>query len=102
MYMQSLEESDVDPAWYQDFLDFLAEQPKEYVRRIEVKRNEYQRKMQGIRVFQEAVEMLGNPMIYPSPSAMNCNGCWFLQPCIATNDGGDAQYFLNELYTKRK
>lgn len=102
LYMKAIEENGFKVEDYQDFLNFLAEQPKEYIRRIEIKRNEYQRKQQGIRVFQEAVEMLGNPNIYPSPSAMNCNGCWFYNPCVATNDGGDVQYFLDELYTKRK
>jgi CRISPR/Cas system-associated exonuclease Cas4 (RecB family) len=102
LYMQAIEEKGYSVDDYTDFLDFLKEQPKEFVRRIEVKRNEYQRKQQGIRIFQEAVEMLGNPIIYPSPSAMNCNGCWFYNPCVATNDGGDVDFFLNELYTKRK
>jgi hypothetical protein len=102
LFMQAVEELNQSPEMYVDFIDFLKSDPKDFVRRIEVKRNDYQRKQQGIRIFKEAVAMLDNPEIYPSPGMMNCNGCWFYNPCVATNDGGDVKYFLSELYRKRK
>jgi ATP-dependent helicase/DNAse subunit B len=87
---------------YQGFIDFLNADPKEFVRRTVIKRTQSEYEAQSRRIFMEAIDMLDTPMIYPNPSSMNCNGCQFFQPCLATQDGGDVEWFLDELYTKRK
>jgi len=91
-----------DPAIYSDYLDHLNNNGKEFVRRTFVRRTAREYETQTRRIFLEALEMIQQPLIYPNPSSMNCNGCMFLQPCLATQDGGDSQYFLKELYRKRK
>jgi hypothetical protein len=45
--------------------------------------------------------MLNDPSIYPNPSKMACNGCWFYAPCLAKQDGQDAQFILINNYKKR-
>jgi hypothetical protein len=87
---------------YQDFLDYLRANPKEFVRRIKVQYTQQQLMIVEKRIQQEAREMLQDPVIYPSPSPMNCNGCLFFRPCLALQEGSDYQLILDELYEKRR
>ena len=87
---------------YLDYLDFLKESPKQFVRRS---RNHYSQKElenQGIQIGLEAIDMLNDPSIYPSPNRMECQRCAFRTPCLAENDGSDVEWILNDSYQKRK
>jgi hypothetical protein len=88
--------------WYQDFLNYLRDNPKEFVRRTEVRRNIQEMDRQGVRILLEAIDMLSNPSIYPAPGPMNCNGCWYINPCIAQQEEGDPQFILENNYHKRE
>lgn len=101
IYLETIEEMGLNKDDYTEFLAFLEIFPKQWVRRTVIRHNSHQHKMQGIRLFQEAVEMLANPIIYPNPNRMNCNGCQFYAVCSATNDGGDVRSLLAEMYQKR-
>jgi hypothetical protein len=87
--------------WYQDYLNYLRDNPKEFVRRTEVRRNPKEMHRQGERILLEAIDMLSDPSIYPTPSAWNCQGCWFKSACIAQQEEGDAQFILENNFHKR-
>lgn len=44
----------------------------------------------------------GRLSIYPEPSTMKCRFCNFKQPCTEYMRGGDFQFLLDTLYTKRE
>jgi hypothetical protein len=101
VYLRTLREHDIDPHYYRDFLLFLKENPKEYIRRTKVAYTQQTLEIVGQRIQREASEMLEDPTIYPSPSSWNCNGCRFFAPCVALHEGRDAQIVLDENYEVR-
>lgn len=86
---------------YQDFLDYLKENPKMVARRFRVLRSEKELDIFQRRLVLEVVDMLSDPSIYPNPNKMNCNGCWFYDPCLAKQEGSDVDFLLKNLYVKR-
>jgi len=90
-------------AEYEDFITFLETEGQQYFRRIQVDRSEKELEIIGRNVIDEAIDMLDNPRIYPSPSGINCNGCRYREPCLMKQDGSDSQYYLDHslLYERR-
>jgi CRISPR/Cas system-associated exonuclease Cas4 (RecB family) len=80
---------------------YLKQNPKEYIRRTRVNYTEQTLEIVGQRITREAKEMLSDPAIYPTPSQWNCNGCRYFQPCVATQEGRDADIILQENYVVR-
>ena len=101
LYMQTLEKHGESVERYTDMLNFLRVQDNTFFRRIEVYRNSASLKYMGETIYKEAVEMLNNPSIYPSPGMFNCNYCRFREPCIAKQNGYDFEFILDELYIQR-
>lgn len=99
MYLATLRKAGIDPRLYRNFLLYLKQNPKEFVRR---KRIEYAPEFLVIvedRIRKEAIEMLRPDVaIYPTPSKFNCNGCRFFGPCLQTQEGRPP--FL-DLYERR-
>lgn len=79
---------------YDDFVDWLLENPREFVRRTPLTRNKQMLKIQYDYILAEAAEMLNDPSIYPTPNKMVCNYCPFRAPCLAANEGGDPDIML--------
>jgi CRISPR/Cas system-associated exonuclease Cas4 (RecB family) len=102
VYLATLRAAGIDPRGYRDFLRYLKHNPKEWFRRLRVSYTPRQLEMVEGRIKLEAFEMLNDPAIYPTPNKFNCNGCSFYRPCLVTQEGGDPQLILDELYTKRK
>ena len=102
LYMEALVQGNFSIEAYQGMLNYLKASPKQFVRRTQVRRSPYELEMQGRRIFLEAVDMLNDPSIYPSPSPMNCNSCMYRQPCTAVQDGSDVEFLLKNLFRKRE
>jgi hypothetical protein len=98
LYLEAIAEEGLRVEDYADFLQFLRENPKVTVRRERVWRTPEQLRIFERRLCLEAIDMLNDPSIYPNPSKMACNGCWFYAPCLAKQDGQDAQFILINNY----
>lgn len=101
LYLKTLQDGGYKVSAYQDFLDYLKANPKEFVRRTRITFAPRTLEIVERRIRAEATEMLNDPVIYPSPSPWNCNGCRFFQPCLALYEGSDYLAILNENYVKR-
>jgi hypothetical protein len=86
---------------YQEYLDYLQDQGNPFFRRIEVHRNEHSLEYVGRMIYEEAMDMLHDPRIYPNPSYFNCNGCRFREPCISEQNGYDTEFLLSEMFVER-
>lgn len=87
---------------YEEFLDYLRNNERQYFRRELVQRSQQELEIAGRRIVLEAMEMVNEgTFIYPNPSKMNCNYCAFRSPCVLVNEGGDAEYALNAMFHKR-
>lgn len=66
-----------------------------FFRRHPVRRNQHELTNIGLQICDEAWDMLSDPRIYPNPSgSYQCLRCAFRAPCLATNDGSDAEFML--------
>ena len=90
------------PKHYWEFLDFLKYKPDNFIRRTPVRRNKQEIQILGDHLRYEALDMLGSPAIYRSPSRVNCMSCPFVSPCILKYEGGDYEYLLNLEFKERE
>jgi hypothetical protein len=74
----------------------------QFIRRDRVERNLSTSLSEAVKIMAEAEEML-NPdtPLYPNPTR-DCSWCGFSIPCIAFDDGSDAEYILSKTYGKEK
>lgn len=100
IFMETIKELNHMEEWYTDYLQHLQDEPKIFFRRELIRYNSHELKSMGEQIFDEAIEMLDNPRIYPTGGS-NCNWCDFRTPCLAKNDGSDAQWILNDLFHVR-
>jgi len=84
----------------QEYYTWLLEKgDKRFIHREETARNKTQRKNAGIRLYFEALDMLSDPRIYPSPKKeYGCINCAFRAPCIAAEDGSDWKSMIHDGY----
>jgi hypothetical protein len=103
LYRATISELGLDPTRYSEHLAWLADNEQEYFRRIQVDRNSTELDITGLHVLNEALDMFGEPRIYPNPDAFNCNGCQFKEPCVMRQDGSDWKWHLDNslLYERR-
>lgn len=101
-YLATINELGYKAKAYDSILQYLKDNPKEFVRRTKVTYTSRMMDIVGKRIRAEAVNMLGDPDIYPTPSRFNCNGCRFFAPCLALQEGSDPQFILDEMYERRK
>jgi len=87
---------------YAEILAYLKNNPKQFVRRTRLNYTPQMLDLVEQRISSESYEMLHNPLIYPTPSRFNCQGCSFFAPCLARHEGRDEQLILDELYEKRR
>lgn len=100
-YMAEITRQGLNPADYAEFLSYLKTDGKQYIRRTEVPRSQIELDTLGGDIFMNAIDMFRDPLIYPTPSKMNCNGCMMALPCLARNDGSDLEYIFKTMYHKR-
>lgn len=74
-----------------------------FFRRHSVRRNQHELTNIGLQICDEAWDMLSDPRIYPNPSgSYQCLRCAFRAPCLATNDGSDAEFMLEGNFHSNK
>jgi RecB family exonuclease len=100
-YLQAIREGGYSEKAYQPMLDYLKMNARQFVRRTKVIFRPETLQVVERRIRMEALEMLDNPLIYPTPSRMNCNGCSFFAPCLALHEGRDPDTILDENYERR-
>jgi hypothetical protein len=86
---------------YNDFLQYLQYEGKQYFRRTWVSYNKYEYQAIGYQICLEAIDMLSDPLIYPNPTRFQCGYCDFKEPCLSRMDGSDEGYVLDHLFIKR-
>jgi hypothetical protein len=101
MYVYAIKNQGLDPLDYRDILEYLGQQGNKFFRRTMVARSPHELENLEERIFLETVEMLSEPVIYPTPGKFTCTNCEFFQPCLAKQDGSDYAWLLNDQYRKR-
>ena len=100
-YLATIKEQGYRTKGYAEILQYLKDNPKQFVRRTRMNFNPATLDVVERRIKNESYEMLHNPAIYPTPSRFNCSGCSFFAPCLALHEGRDVQAILDENYEKR-
>ena len=103
-YKEAIEQYELDPKDYKEYLDFLKTRPSPFFRRTKTRRNKVQLSNFEDRLFVEAVRILESPTSpygLPSPSSRNCNYCAFRLPCVAVEDGSDVDALKRLLFRER-
>lgn len=88
----------------QGYVDWLKEVGDEqFIIRKLVRRNRHQLRNAGYRMYLEALDMLGEPRIYPNiRNDFQCINCAFRAPCLAKEDGSDWQQLIRDNYSVNK
>jgi hypothetical protein len=101
IYLETIIDEGLDIEDYGGFLAYLSEYPKEFFRRTRVTFTPKMLELVEERIRVEAIDMITDPRIYPTPSKFNCTGCPFMAPCIALYEGSDYESILKENYQRR-
>lgn len=102
MFMEALEETGESPDLYEDYLHYLREEGLQYIRREWVHRSPVELENLGRQISLEAIEMLSEPFIYPSPDKFSCKWCDHRTLCLAMNDGSDIEWIKSHHYYNRQ
>jgi hypothetical protein len=82
--------------------DAVVQEGGEWFRRTWVRRSRAEIDGVGERLSAEVREMLDPTLaLYPTPTEENCGRCQFRAPCLAMNEGGDADAVLAAAYRLR-
>ncbi len=103
-YLEAIHKLGQDPEDYADFLEHLKSKPKqEYFRRNTIARTDGELAILERHILDEAIDILSDPKIYPTPSQWNCRGCAFQTPCLMREDGSSWEMYLRDspLYVNR-
>lgn len=103
LFRKAIEENYLNPDDYQEFIEFLETRGVDpFVRRIQTPRSRKELAYQGRMIYNEALDMLANPSIYPNPDQFRCGMCAFKDPCRARISGEDYEYILadSSMYKK--
>lgn len=97
--------TDDSDAWqmglYDDYLRWLETDGPKFTQRHQVHRNENELRNAGAYIGWEALDITGDPHIYPQPGRFSCTTCLFRQPCLGMNMGEDYQFMLDNMYEHR-
>lgn len=86
---------------YNEYLDWLKSDGPKFTQRHQIHKNQNEIDNAGIAIANEALDMIGNPRVYPMPGRFSCNWCSFKQPCLGQNMGEDYQYTLSTMFEKK-
>jgi len=75
----------------QSYYEWLVEtEDTRFINRKEKWRNQAQRQNARIRLYYESIDMLSDPVLYPTPrKEYGCLNCAFRTPCLQAEDGSD-------------
>ena len=97
--LKTLTEANEPLHLYEDYLNFLKAEGRQYFRRTQVHRSQEELQNLGRQIALETADMLDPQLrIYPNPDKFSCKWCDYRLPCIATNDGSDVTWILKENY----
>lgn len=105
LYKQTVMEHDraaYDQGLYNEILEHLINSGNKFIRRSQVSYSDFEYEQLGFQICLEAIDMYGDPLIYPNPSRFKCGYCMFRKPCLARMDGSDEEFILRQLYTERE
>ncbi len=85
---------------YEDYLQYLRVEGVPFVQRTIISNSATEYRLLLQRIEAEAMDMLTEPRIYPSPALFGCDGCPFRPACVAENQGQDVDWVLNQHYKK--
>lgn len=84
---------------YRDHIEYLRNNPIEFFRRTPIRKTPKEYQVIGERLFNEAVDMLNDPRIYPTPNTnWGCDKCLYREPCLALNEGNSPNFILKTKY----
>ena len=102
VYLQALDDNGFDPEDYAEYLQMLKNKDTGFFTRARVYRNQHEIAMAGRMLLLEAIDMLNDPYIYPTPT-WDCRWkCDYRTLCVAMNRNDDMDYLLKTLYRKRQ
>jgi hypothetical protein len=101
IYLRTIEQCELDPNDYTDFLEMLAQRPNAFFHRELVIRTRAEIRDLVTRFYWVAREMSEKPVLYPSPDGLKCKMCPFVQICVAMANGADWQFLLKSKYQPR-
>lgn len=102
VYLQAILDNGFDPKDYEDILHMLKNKDAGFFTRAKVYRNQHEIAMAGRMLLMEAIDMLNDPYIYPSPT-WDCRWkCDFKDLCLTMNRNDDVDYLLKTLYRPRQ
>lgn len=102
--LKSIKELDND-GWqmglYDEYLTWLRMEGPGFTQRHQIHKNAAEIVNAGIVIAEEALDMIGEPRVYPMPGRFSCNWCMFKQPCLGQNMGEDYIYTLNTMFERK-
>jgi hypothetical protein len=87
---------------YNDYLQWLLREGPKFHQRHKITKNDYELEQIGLNVYYEALDMIDNPRIYPTPGRFACRNCAYRQPCLGQNQGEDYHYTLRTMFDKHE
>jgi CRISPR/Cas system-associated exonuclease Cas4 (RecB family) len=96
MYMQAIVENELNPDDYIEKLDELLDQENPCFALKPFEKAEAELRVVERRLY-NTYRQMSSPVIYPN-EGMFCRNCWFLEPCLAMNQGLDFEWLLEEDY----
>jgi hypothetical protein len=101
VYYRTIKEAGLVVNDYADILSYLHGRGNTFFRRERLYRNSSSVEGVRLRIMSETAEMQRHDLaLYPTINR-DCAWCQFYNPCLATEDGTDAEYLLTALYTQR-
>lgn len=87
---------------YDEYLEHLrsSEGPK-FHQRHQIHKNDDELDAIGHHIYLEALDMVGDPRVYPMPGRFSCTTCVYRQPCLGANMGEDYRYTLDTMFEKK-
>lgn len=102
LVMEEIVKAGEDPDRYMEFLQYLLAEGNHYFRRYQQHRSTAEYNDMGVRLAQEAEDMIDCCQYYPNPGRFNCNFCRFREPCLALNRDMDWEFMLREGFITRE
>jgi hypothetical protein len=83
---------------YNEYIDWLKNEGIKFIQIHRIPKPPQTLDNIGRYIYQQTLEMISSPAIYPSPGRFTCSWCPFQGPCIDQTADRDYQYALDTLY----
>lgn len=89
-----------EAGFYDEYIAWLEEFGPEFIKWFTVYKTPTQLATVAYDLAQQVIEMDMKPAIYPNPGRMQCERCFFQEPCLERQSGGHYQDILNSSYER--